>query len=95
MYIYNRLYTIQVLTEVIWKELKITGKYTFIDDLRFKNGEYHIFVEDVTYQAITPLTKNTELHLLSASNVAITSYNAFRATFTGDYAVPDEFSVTR
>lgn len=96
MYTYiHRYIMVQVSIEVIWKELKIAGKYKFVDDLRFKTGEYQICLEDVTYQAITPLTRNNELYLSSALNVAITSYNNYRTTFTGNFSIPDEFSATR
>lgn len=51
-------------------------------------------VEDVMYQAETPLSRNAESYPLSAPDAAI-SYTNFTTIFTGDHSVPNEFSATQ
>ncbi|XP_060852156.1 uncharacterized protein LOC132930344 [Rhopalosiphum padi] len=84
----------QVTTKITWKELQIVGKYTFVDEWKYVTGNYQIFVEDVVYQANTPLSKNSEMYPSSAPNSAI-SYRKFRTTFTEHYSILDEFSAAR
>jgi len=93
MFVDTNVY-VQVSTEVIWKELQITGKYKFVDNLRYANGEYRMVVLDVTYRANTPLSKNAELYFSSAPN-AIISYSKFRTDFTGNHSILNHFSTTR
>jgi len=85
---------LQVTTKITWKELQIVGKYTFVDEWKYVTGNYQIFVEDVVYQANTPLSKNAEMYPSSAPNSAI-SYRKFRTTFTEHYSISDEFSAAR
>lgn len=84
----------QVSTEVAWKYLKIKGKYKYLDGWRYSNGDYQIVVEDVLYQADTPLSRNAESYPLSVPNAAI-NYTNFTTIFTGDHSVPNEILATQ
>lgn len=65
------------------------GEYKYFDGWRYLKGDYQIAVEDIKYQADSPLSRNIELYPSSASAATI-SYGSFRTFFTGNHLVPGE-----
>ncbi|XP_050434377.1 uncharacterized protein LOC126841773 isoform X2 [Adelges cooleyi] len=78
----------QVLTEVVWKETNIRGRYQFINSTYYNQGKYHIQVQDLKYVANTPLAENTAKcpSTVPKSNTSV-SHKSIKATFTG--GLPD------
>ncbi|XP_022176565.1 uncharacterized protein LOC111037974 [Myzus persicae] len=70
-------------TNVEWKEANIRGSYYYSNTTYFDQGNYHIQLENLKYQANTPLSENTMKYPASVPKSSI-SYETVKASFSGN-----------